>query len=161
MALSFCRPSLFRDKAGISLKEDEMELRVDRYRKCEKSTLGRMFVDGAEECYTLEDVRRPDGVKVQDATCIPPGTYTVVIDASVRFKRDMPHVLDVPNFTGIRIHSGNTDADTDGCILLGSQVADDDLITGSKDAFDAFFAKLKAAIDKGDAVSLVIHEDFS
>ena len=137
-----------------------MQLRVNRYKKCEKSTLGRLFVDGQVECYTLEDVRRADGVKVQDATCIPPGTYKVIIDASVRFKRDMPHVLDVPGFTGIRIHSGNTDADTDGCILLGTKVTNDDFISGSKDAFDAFFPKLKAAIDKGDSVSLTIHEDF-
>ena len=137
-----------------------MELRVNRFKKTEKSTLGRLFVDGAEECYTLEDVRRPDGVKVQDATCIPPGTYNVIIDASLRFKRDMPHVLDVPGFTGIRIHSGNTDADTDGCILLGSAIENDDFISGSHDAFNAFFPKLQAALASGDTVSLVIHEDF-
>jgi Family of unknown function (DUF5675) len=138
----------------------DMELRVNRYKKCDKSTLGRMFMDGQEQCYTLEDVRRSDGVKVQDATCIPPGTYNVIIDFSDRFQRDMPHVLDVPNFTGIRIHSGNTDADTDGCILLGTQVTDDDFISGSKDAFEAFFLKFKAVIDQGYTVSLIIHEDF-
>lgn len=135
-----------------------MELRVNRFKLTEKSTLGRLFVNGAEECFTLEDVRRPDGVKVQDATCIPGGTYKVIIDASVRFQRDMPHILDVPGFTGIRIHSGNTDADTDGCILLGDAVENDDFISGSKDAFGKFFPKLQAAIAAGEDVSIEVHD---
>lgn len=135
-----------------------MQLRVNRYKQCEKSTLGRLFVDGGIECYTLEDVVRPDGEKVDGATAIPAGTYNVIIDASTRFKRDMPHVLDVPGFTGVRIHSGNTDADTEGCILLGMKVSNDDFISGSKDAFNAFYPKLKAALDAGETVELTIHE---
>lgn len=137
-----------------------MELRVNRFKRTDKSTLGRFIVDGVAECYDLEDVKRADGVKVQDATCIPAGTYKVIIDDSVRFKRPMPHILDVPGFTGIRIHSGNTDADTDGCILLGSAITNDDFISGSKAAFDAFFPKLKAALDNGDDVTIQIYEDF-
>lgn len=135
-----------------------MELMLNRFKGTEKSTLGRFFTNGATECYTLEDVRRADGVKVQDATAIPAGTYNVIIDASVRFKRDMPHVLDVPGFTGIRIHSGNTDADTDGCILLGNKIENDDFISGSHDAFNAWFPKLQAAIDAGECVTLIIHD---
>ncbi len=57
----------------------------------------------------------------------------------------MPHILNVPDFTGVRIHSGNTSADTDGCILLGSTWAGKDFIGNSKNAFDIFFEKLKAA----------------
>lgn len=135
-----------------------MELRVNRFKSCEKSTLGRLFVDGVEECYTLEDVVRPDGEKVDGKTAIPAGTYNVIIDASTRFKRDMPHILDVPNFTGVRIHSGNTDADTEGCILLGSAVENDDFVSGSHDAFNAFYPKLKAAIDAGEDVNITIHD---
>lgn len=135
-----------------------MELRVNRFKYGEKSTLGRLFVNGEIECYTLEDVKRADGVKVQDATCIPAGTYNVIIDASVRFKRDMPHVLDVPGFTGIRIHSGNTDADTDGCILLGEKIENDDFISGSKDAFGKFFPKLQAALAAGEDVTIEVHD---
>jgi hypothetical protein len=137
-----------------------MELRVNRFKKTEKATLGRLIIDGAVECYTLEDVVRPDGVKVDGQTAIPAGTYNVIIDASTRFKRDMPHIMDVPNFTGVRIHSGNTDADTEGCILLGTKIENDDFISGSKDAFNAFFPKLKAAIDAGEDVTILIHEDF-
>jgi hypothetical protein len=134
-----------------------MQLKVNRFRFGEKSTLGRLFVDGAVECYTLEDVVRPDGVKVQNATAIPVGTYNVIIDASTRFKCEMPHILEVPGFTGIRIHSGNTDVDTNGCILLGNNIENDDFISGSKDAFGKFFPKLKAALDAGEDVSIVIH----
>lgn len=135
-----------------------MQLRVNRFKYGEKSTLGRFFVNDATECYTLEDVKRADGVKVQDATCIPAGTYKVIIDASLRFKRDMPHVLDVPGFTGIRIHSGNTDADTSGCILLGTKIENDDFISGSHDAFVSFFVKLQTAIDNGEDITIEVHD---
>lgn len=135
-----------------------MELRVNRFKRTEKATLGRLFIDGTVECYTLEDVVRPDGEKVDGATAIPASTYNVIIDASIRFKRDMPHVMDVPGFTGVRIHSGNTDADTEGCILLGTKIENDDFISGSKVAFDSFFKKLKTAFDAGEDVSILIHD---
>ena len=57
----------------------------------------------------------------------------------------MPHILDVPDFTGVRIHAGNTSADTDGCILLGSTWAGKDFIGNSKIAYKKFFDKLKKA----------------
>ncbi len=135
-----------------------MELRVNRFKYGEKSTLGRFFVNEATECYCLEDVRRADGVKVQGATCIPAGTYKVIIDFSNRFQKDMPHVLDVKGFTGIRIHSGNTDSDTDGCILLGTKIENDDFISGSHDAFNAFFPRLKMALNEGETVNLIVHD---
>lgn len=135
-----------------------MEMRLNRFKKCEKSTLGKLFLDGVEECYTLEDVVRPDGVKVYGKTAIPAGTYKVIIDDSTRFKRPMPHVLDVPGFEGIRIHSGNTDADTEGCLLLGTTIVNDDFISGSRDAFAKFFPKLQAALNSEEEVTLLIHE---
>jgi hypothetical protein len=78
-------------------------------------------------------------------TAIPTGEYKVIIDASVRFKQDMPHILDVPNFTGVRIHSGNTSAHTEGCILLGTTWSGGDFIGNSKSAYKKFFDKLKQA----------------
>lgn len=137
-----------------------MELRVNRFRKTEKATIGRLFIDGVAECYTLEDCLRKDGTKIDGETAIPSGTYNVIIDASTRFKRDMPHIMDVPNFTGVRIHSGNTDADTEGCILLGTAIKDDDYITGSKDAFNAFYTKLKMALEAGESAEIYIHDGY-
>jgi len=87
-----------------------MLIEVKRFEFKDTHTVGKMYVDGVYECYTLEDVVR-NGTKVLGKTAIPTGEYKLIIDASVRFKQDMPHILDVPNFTGVRIHSGNTSAE--------------------------------------------------
>jgi len=119
-----------------------MLIEVKRFEFKDTHTVGKMYVDGVYECYTLEDVVR-NGTKVLGKTAIPIGTYKLIIDASTRFKQDMPHILDVPNFTGVRIHAGNTSADTDGCILVGSTWAGKDFIGNSKIAYKKLFDKLK------------------
>ena len=121
-----------------------MLIEVKRFEFKDTHTVGKMYVDGIYECYTLEDVVR-NGSKVIGKTAIPTGEYKVIIDASVRFKQDMPHILDVPNFTGVRIHSGNTSAHTEGCILLGTTWSGGDFIGNSKLAYKKFFEKLKQA----------------
>jgi hypothetical protein len=121
-----------------------MLIEVKRFEFKDTHTVGKMYVDGIYECYTLEDVVR-NGSKVIGKTAIPTGEYKVIIDRSVRFKQDMPHILDVPNFTGIRIHSGNTSAHTDGCILLGTTWTGGDFIGNSKLAYNKFFKKLQQA----------------
>ena len=121
-----------------------MLIEVKRFEFKDTHTVGKMYVDGIYECYTLEDVVR-NGSKVIGKTAIPTGEYKVIIDRSVRFKQDMPHILDVPNFTGIRIHAGNTSAHTDGCILLGTTWTGGDFIGNSKLAYNKFFKKLKQA----------------
>ncbi len=119
-----------------------MLIEVKRFEFKDTHTVGKMYVDGVYECYTLEDAVR-NGTKVIGKTAIPIGTYKLIIDASTRFKQDMPHILDVPDFTGVRIHAGNISADTDGCILLGSTWAGKDFISNSKIAYKKFFDKLK------------------
>ena len=121
-----------------------MKIEVKRYDFKDNYTVGRLYIDGVYFCYTLEDVVR-QGAKVDGQTAIPTGTYNVIINHSNRFNRDLPLLENVPNFTGVRIHSGNTDKDTDGCILLGQTYAGQDFIGNSKAAFDVFFDKLKAA----------------
>ena len=67
----------------------------------------------------IEIVNLSKEKKVYGETCIPYGTYKVVINKSPKFKRLMPRLLDVPHFDGILIHSGNTEKDSAGCIILG------------------------------------------
>ena len=98
-----------------------MELQLKRkYRKPEY-TIGRLLVDGKYFCDTLEDCVRDLSCepKIPGQTAIPEGRYEVVVNRSPRFGRDLPRLLNVPGFTGILIHRGNTAADTAGCILVG------------------------------------------
>jgi Steigviridae/Suoliviridae L,D-carboxypeptidase/transpeptidase len=124
-----------------------MGLRVVRGILSSTSAIGKLYLDGAFECYTLEDAVRA-GIKVPGKTAIPDGRYRLTIDWSNRFKRLMPHVCGVPNFEGVRIHCGNTDRDTEGCLLVGTSHGVD-VIGGSRAAFDALFPKLQAAVAAG------------
>lgn len=120
-------------------------------------TLGKLYADGSLFCYTLEDVVRPVGSpKVFGATAIPTGTFKVVIDRSKRFGRDMPHVLDVPGFEGIRIHSGNTDKDTEGCILVGQYAGDRNWVSNSKIVFGKLYVMLQATLNLHQYVTLEV-----
>lgn len=82
-------------------------------------------MQGKPELFVLEDaVREQVGVpvekwKIAGATAIPCGRFRVIIDHSDHFNKDLPHVLGVPGFDGIRIHPGNTPLDTEGCLLVG------------------------------------------
>lgn len=98
-----------------------MKLVLNRIAKKPLYTIGRLFVDGKYFCDTLEDRCRDldKEEKVMHETAIPAGVYEVIVNVSVKFKRKLPLLLNVPYFTGIRIHRGNTDKDTSGCILVG------------------------------------------
>jgi hypothetical protein len=85
---------------------------------------GELFVDGRLLGQTLEDPDRQlesGGEKIYGQSAIPRGRYKVTLSYSNRFKHIMPEVHDVPGFAGIRIHGGNTEANTDGCPLLGAR----------------------------------------
>jgi len=127
-----------------------------------KTTISEVYVNEVFECYFLEDVFRPGDifqVKVKGQTAIPRGTYQVIIDDSVRFKRRMPHILNVPNFEGVRIHAGNTAEDTEGCLLTGTR-RDVDYVGQSRDAFDKLFAKIEQAQLSGEKILLtIVHEE--
>lgn len=88
-------------------------------------TLGTLFINGKYFCQTLEDTNREvagesvENWKIKSKTCIGEGKYSVILSQSNRFKKRLPEILDVAGFSGIRIHSGNTSNDTEGCILVG------------------------------------------
>ena len=130
-----------------------MKLQLIRNKSSNQSTTGRLLVENHFQCWTLEDVVRP--VKIAGKTAIPAGTYKVVITESVRFKRRLPLLLDVPGFTGIRIHPGNSAADTEGCILVGSSVSTD-WVGGSRAAFDRLFDLLEHA--NPDTIEITIKD---
>ena len=96
-----------------------LELTLARINLTAKNTIGVLRHDNSFLCYTLEDRVRPPGEKVFAETAIPAGRYQVRMTYSMRFKKIMPLLMDVPGFAGIRIHGGNTEADTEGCILVG------------------------------------------
>ena len=130
-------------------------LTVERFEFGSRWTIGKLYIDGVYECFTLERelVGFPDR-----KPCIPAGTYQVVIDYSNRFETDMPHILDVQGYQGIRIHQGNTDKDTEGCILLGQTWVGNDFVGQSHLAFESFFPKLQGLLAQGLPVQLVVQE---
>lgn len=133
----------------LTAKQHEgMQLHVQRYVFTDNSTIGKLFIDGQFFSYTLEDVIRPNGEKVYGKTAIPEGNYEIIIDMSQRFGRSMPHILNVPNFEGIRIHSGNNAFQTSGCILLGKEKATD-YVGKSKAAYMEFMPKLSEGLKFG------------
>lgn len=133
-----------------------MLLVLNRLRPRDGWTLGEIAIDGVHQCYTCEDVTR-DGPKVPGQTAIPPGRYRVAITDSPRFRRRLPILLDVPGFEGVRIHPGNTAADTEGCILPGRGFIPGG-VTQSVLAFDVLFARLDAAIAAGADVWIEVRQ---
>ena len=132
-----------------------MKMELKRVDLTKDRTIGVLHIDGVRECWTLEDAVRPDGVKIYGETAIPKGVYTVDVTPSPRFKRDLPLLINVANFTGVRIHPGNTAGDTEGCILVGQDRAADSILK-SKVAFDALFAKIRAAKARREPITLEI-----
>lgn len=121
-------------------------------------------MNGTFQCFTLEDVVRdlgPDGSgKVWGQTAIPAGSYPVILSMSPKFGRVMPRLLDVPFFTGILIHKGNTDQNTEGCILVANHIVGPDLVTDATGAFNDLFPKLQAAWAANESISITITNDF-
>lgn len=129
-----------------------MELLLKRQPSNNGTTLGTLFVNGSFCCFTLEDQIRSDGIKVQGETAIPEGHYRVRITYSQRFKRMMPLLQDVPGFSGIRIHAGNTNEDTSGCILVGLARVGWATIEQSRAALDVLQPKIAQALAHGEDV---------
>lgn len=134
-----------------------MDILVDRAPSSGGFTRGDLFVNGAHFCFTIEDqVREIAGEpvsqwKIQDKTAIPSGHYAVIFDYSPHFNRDMMHILDVPCFEGVRIHSGNGPADTEGCILVGDQKTSAGVSGGKiRGVLSKLEAMVQAALDNGE-----------
>lgn len=110
-----------------------LNLTLNRTARMDAYTIGVLCFDGVRFCDTIEDRVRIlndknldgdfDDVgegKIYGETAIPDGVYEVILSMSNRFKRELPLLLNVPGFEGVRIHSGNTQEDSHGCIIVGT-----------------------------------------
>jgi hypothetical protein len=134
-----------------------MEIKVIRKVFTEISTIGELYINGKFECFALEDKDRKlesGGQKVYAKTAIPRGEYNLVMSFSNRFQKYLPEIQNVPQFAGIRIHSGNTAADSEGCILLGTTKAND-FVGNSKVAVAAFIKQIQK-VEKKEKITIEI-----
>ena len=140
-----------------------MKINVRRFEFSDTYTISKVTTDvDPEWCYCLEDkTREVEGQpvsawKVAGSTAIPRGTYKVIVDFSNHFQKNLPHILDVPGYEGVRIHPGNTSADTEGCLLVGEGWSGSDMIYNSRKAFEPLFQKIAAACAAGEEVWLTL-----
>jgi hypothetical protein len=142
-----------------------MELQLKRETFTDESTIGSLTIDGKFECYILEDKDRGINntltleqilkVKVYGKTAIPYGRYEVDWTMSARFKVFMPILLNVKGYAGIRIHKGNTEIDSLGCLLCGT-LKKSNMITESTLATKNLYAKIEAAKKQGQRIFITI-----
>lgn len=132
-----------------------MKLKLYRKFLGNKYTIGKLFVNDEYICDTLEDVVRSEGIKVYGETAIPCGVYEIVLTMSPRFKKILPLLLDVPHFEGVRIHTGNTEKDTGGCILVGYNKVKGKVIN-SKIAFDKVMKYLELATINNEKITIEV-----
>ena len=145
-----------------------MRIRLQRHQSGPTSTIGALYQISGDTslserwCWTCEDVIRekpgqPVGAwKIPGSTAIPEGMYRVVMTPSVRFHgKVLPLLLDVPGFSGVRIHPGNTSADTEGCILPGDST-DGTNVMSSHLAFGIVAARIHECIRQDEQVYLEV-----
>ena len=145
-----------------------MKLQVVRTQFGTDATNGLLFINGQFECYTLED--QYQAVKVMHETCIPEGTYDIKFRTVGGFHEKykarygashygMLHLQDVPNFTYILIHTGNTDEHTSGCLIVGEtqqdlDLSDDGFIGHSGKAYVKVYDKVAKELLLGNEVTI-------
>lgn len=142
-----------------------MDIKLVRRAYRDAYTIGSLYFDGEYQCDTVEDkdrgLKKNDSLgkiaktKVYGKTAIPKGTYRVILSWSRAFKQIMPEILDVPGFSGIRIHSGNSADDSLGCIIVGENKVVGKVIN-SRAAYQRILAKLKHAEECGEDFTITI-----
>lgn len=150
-----------------------MELLVKRISHDAESTVGELLVNGEKECFTCED--EPRDKKVKGETRIPAGRYRVVLRKEggfhqrylkkfgPQFHRGMLWLKDVPGFEWILIHIGNSEKDTDGCILVGARLVKNanggGTVQQSEIAYRALYPVVAAALEVGEEVWITINDE--
>ena len=142
-----------------------MLITLDRAWKRKGYTISRLYINGELFCNALEDEDRGlrqdmdletiKTKKIAGETAIPSGCYMVTLTYSPRFRKMLPLLNDVPGFSGVRIHSGNTAKDTEGCILVGQNL-EKGKVLNSRIWYDKLLAKMNAAWAKKEHVVIDI-----
>ena len=141
-----------------------MKLRLERKYFKETYTIGNLYINGSFFSNTLEDKNRDVNkngkfdngeTKVYGETCIPFGTYKVILTMSPKFKRELPRLLNVPSFEGVLIHRGNTAKDSAGCILVGENKAVGKVLN-STPYEERLVKMIKNAISRGEEIIIEI-----
>lgn len=142
-----------------------MELFLKREIFTDVSTIGVLSINGQFECYILEDKDRGlnstmplseiEKLKVYGKTCIPYGRYEIDWTMSARFKTMMPILLNVKGWSGIRIHKGNSEIDSLGCLLPGRKRANN-MISESTFATNQLYNKIQTAKSRREKVFITI-----
>lgn len=135
-----------------------MKLRLIRTSMQEGFTTGVLYAGEEMLAHTLEPQQRDLSAepKVWGRTAIPAGKYHLKLAPSKRFKRKMPYLMDVPRFSGVMIHCGNTVADTHGCILVGEREKHDTL-KNSRLTFEKLYALLAEADEAGEVTTITVY----
>ena len=141
-----------------------MKLRLERKYFKKTYTIGNLYINGSFFSNTLEDKNRDVNkngkfdngeTKVYGETCIPFGTYKVILTMSPKFKRELPRLLNVPSFEGVLIHRGNTAKDSAGCILIGENKAVGKVLNSTP--YEERLVKIiKNAISRGEEIIIEI-----
>jgi len=144
-----------------------MILELIRRIKTPDYTIGDLRVDGEVFCQTMEDTDRGlmfqmplkeiEARKIYGKTAIPTGVYEVVFNYSAKFKKELPLLLNVPGYQGIRIHSGNTAVDSLGCILPG--IESKNKVINSRVTCDKLFARMRKASKTEKIFIFIINYD--
>lgn len=146
-----------------------MDLLLKRIARRNGYTIGHLYVNGVYIFDTLEDQDRLfyNKPKIKGQTAIPCGRYEVVLNSySPRFGQKEPYkslckgcvplINNVPQFSGVRIHCGNTASDTEGCLLVGKNTIVGK-VTESRECFAMLMNKyLTPAKERGEKVYIRI-----
>ena len=154
-----------------------MELILDRKYKKTTYCIGRLYVDGKFICNTIEDrdrhltqdmpLEQIKKIKVAALTAIPTGTYKIRMDViSPKYSLKpwyltnchgarVPRLVDVKGWDGVLIHTGNTEKDSSGCIIVGINDVPG-MVTKSKDTFLKLYNMMYAAYRKGEPIKIII-----
>lgn len=154
-------------------------LTLQRFKFAADWTLGRLLINGKLDGYTVEDEIR--NVKVHGETAIPFGTYPLRHRQSPKFsskflwspsakklieakdKARFPAIKDfrshdliwlepVPGFNYVLIHWGNTDNDTEGCLIVGKAlgvVKGQEGVVQSRAYYKTFYEKVFPLVQAG------------